>query len=142
MWREPDYRSRHTAPLMGKGGVPMGLRAGLARLFSHRHTASTSARIRARRGAYQAILDRNATMRDLNDLRSFATTRSGVEFYVEPQTTATTTSVAAVAGNGEWIRRRVGSPRVATDLARKLGVPCYAAAVVGYPAAMRHYRRT
>jgi len=99
------------------------------------------AQIRARRGGYQSMLDREATVRDLDELRAFAATRIGVEFYVEPETTATDTTVAAVATDGEWIRRRVGSPKVAANLARELAIPCYDAAVVGYPAAMRRYRR-
>ena len=46
-----------------------------------------------------------------------------------------------MAHDGEWIRRRVGGPMVARGLALELGVPAYDAAIVGYPAAMRAYRR-
>lgn len=122
----------------------MGLRDRLSRIFSTRTPAGIRRQdqIRSRRGGYQSMLDREATVRDLDELREFVATRTGVEFYVEPETTATDTTVAAVAHDGEWIRRRVGSPRVAADLGRELEVPCYDAGVVGYPDAMRRYRRT
>ena len=122
----------------------MGLRERLGRIFGGGGPGGirTQQQIRARRGGYQSMLDREATVRDLDELRGFVATRVGVEFYVEPETTATDTTVAAVATDGEWIRRRVGSPRVAADLARELAVPCYDAAVVGYPAAMRRYKRS
>jgi len=79
------------------------------------------------------MLDREASPDDLAELRDFAATRSGVEFYVEPETTATDTTAVAVASDGEWIRRRVGSPVVARELAAELGIPAYDAAIVGYP---------
>jgi hypothetical protein len=98
-------------------------------------------RIRAGRGHYQSMLDRQATPRDVEQLREFIRTRRGVELYVEPETSATDTTAVAVAHDGEWIRRRVGAPSVARDLAFELGMPIYDAAIVGYPAAMRRYRR-
>ena len=98
-------------------------------------------RIRAGRGRYQSMLDRQATPEDLEQLRAFVRSRRGVELYVEPETTATDTTAVAVAHDGEWIRRRVGGPSVARDLAFELGVPIYDAAIIGYPEAMRRYRR-
>ncbi|GIL29704.1 hypothetical protein NUM_49580 [Actinocatenispora comari] len=122
----------------------MGLGARLRRLFSPsgpRGVRSTG-QIRAQRGGYQSMLDREATPTDLDELREFVASRTGVEFYLEPETTATDTTVAAVAADGEWIRRRVGSARIASRLATELGVPLYDAGVLGYPAAMRRYRRS
>jgi hypothetical protein len=98
-------------------------------------------RIRAGRSNYQSMLDREATPADLEQLREFVRTRRGVEFYVEPETTATDTTAVAVASDGEWIRRRVGAPIIAREMARELGIPVYDAAVVGYPESMRRYRR-
>jgi hypothetical protein len=97
--------------------------------------------IRAGRSNYQSMLDREATPADLEQLREFVRTRRGVEFYVEPETTATDTTAVAVASDGEWIRRRVGAPIIAREMARELGIPVYDAAVVGYPESMRRYRR-
>ncbi|KAA0016362.1 hypothetical protein FOY51_26390 [Antrihabitans cavernicola] len=88
------------------------------------------------------MLDREATPADLEELREFVRTRRGVELYVEPETSATDTTAVAVAHDGEWIRRRVGAPSVARELASQLRIPAYDAAITGYPAAMRRYRRT
>jgi hypothetical protein len=90
-------------------------------------------------GGVRTTLDREGTPADLAHLREFATTRSGVEFYVEPETTATDTTAVAIAADGEWTRRRVGSPAAIAKLARDLRLPVYEAAVVGYPQRMRDY---
>ena len=82
-------------------------------------------------------LDREATPDDIAALIAFARSRRGVEFYVEPETFATDTTAVAVAADGEWTRRRVGSPKVIRKVARDLGVPIYEAQVVGYPQRMR-----
>ena len=101
-----------------------------------------SKRSRSRRvdtGGVRNLLDREATKEDLAHLREFATTKVGVEFYVEPETTATDTTAVAVASDGEWTRRRVGSPAAIGKLARDLRLPVYEAAVVGYPKRMRDW---
>ncbi|WP_211189779.1 hypothetical protein [Actinomycetospora sp. TBRC 11914] len=85
------------------------------------------------------VLDREGGPADLEHLRSFARSRGGVEFFVEPETTATDTTVVAVAVDGEWTRRRVGTPRAAERLARKCGVPIYDVTVTGYPQTMRDW---
>ena len=87
----------------------------------------------------QQTFDREGTKADVAQLRDFATSRQGVEFYVEPETFATDTTAVAVAHDGEWIRRRVGSPDVATSLARSLSLPVYRAEVTGYPKRMREW---
>jgi hypothetical protein len=128
----------------------MGLRQRLAEIFGgvsndnggeRQRAAADRRRLRASRGRYQSMLDREATPADLEQLREFVRTRCGVEFYVEPETTATDTTAVAVASDGEWIRRRVGAPTIAWEMARELGIPVYDAAVVGYPESMRRYRR-
>lgn len=96
-------------------------------------------RIRRSRGERVASLDREATPDDLSALREFARTRAGVEFFVEPETMVTDTTAMAVAADGEWTRRRVGSPKVARQLARELSVPVYDVQIVGYPERMRAY---
>jgi len=68
-------------------------------------------RIRRSRGRKVAAMDREATSEDLDALREFARSRVGVEFFVEPETMVTDTTAVAVAADGEWTRRRVGSPR-------------------------------
>lgn len=86
-----------------------------------------------------AVSDRDASRADLEHLREFARSRSGVEAFVEPATSVTQTTVVFVAGDGEWTRRRVASPKVAGDVARKLGVPIYDTNLVGYPQRMRDF---
>jgi hypothetical protein len=86
-------------------------------------------------------LDREATREDLTALTDFVTTHRGVEFYLEPETTATDTTVVAIAHDGEWIRRRAGSPRAAAKLAHRHAVPLYEAAKIGYPERMRAWNR-
>jgi hypothetical protein len=82
-------------------------------------------------------LDREATPADIDALVAFARSRPGVEFFIEPETFATDTTAVAVAADGEWMRRRVGSPAAIRKVARRLKVPIYEAQVVGYPARMR-----
>jgi hypothetical protein len=96
-------------------------------------------RIRRTRGNRVASMDREATPDDLDALRSFARTRRGVEFFVEPETMVTDTTAVAVATDGEWTRRRVGSPKVIQRVARELGLPVYDVQIVGYPDRMRAY---
>ncbi|GAA4155552.1 hypothetical protein [Actinomadura keratinilytica] len=93
--------------------------------------------IRKHRGASVTRLDREATDADIEALIAFARSRQGVEFYVEPETFATDTTAVAVAHDGEWTRRRVGSPKVIAKVARDLKLPVYDVQVVGYPNRMR-----
>jgi hypothetical protein len=86
-------------------------------------------------------LDREATAEDLAELEAFIASHQGVELYLEPETTATDTTVVAIAHDGEWIRRRTGSPRVAHRIAQRRTVPLYEAARVGYPERMRAWNR-
>src|SRR4051812_34090000 len=93
--------------------------------------------IRRWRGHRVAILDREADNGDIEALMAFARSRRGVEFYVEPETFATDTTAVAVAVDGEWKRRRVGSPQVIKKVARNLGLPVYDVQITGYPPRMR-----
>ncbi|MDS1271146.1 hypothetical protein RIF23_12660 [Lipingzhangella sp. LS1_29] len=84
-------------------------------------------------------LDRSAEKADIDALIEFAKSRVGVEFFVEPETFATNTTAVAVATDGEWTRRRVGSPSVIAKVARDLRLPVYDVQVVGYPKRMRDW---
>ena len=90
------------------------------------------------RGA-SGSLDRAAHSGDRADLEAFARSRRGVEAYVEPATTVTTTTMMLIAHDGEWTRRRVPDERRAFELARGLGIPVYDARLVGYPQRMRDW---
>jgi hypothetical protein len=76
---------------------------------------------------------------DESHLREFATSRRGVEGFVEPRTAVSDVTLMLVAHDGEWTRRRVPSIEWAHRFANQHGVPSYDAAVVGYPARMREY---
>jgi hypothetical protein len=82
---------------------------------------------------------RKSTKDDLAQLREWATARTGVEAFVEPQTSVTQTTLLLVAGDGEFTRRLVASPQAAADFARKVGIPVYDTNRVGYPQRMRDY---
>ncbi len=78
---------------------------------------------------------------DAKHLTEFATSRRGVEGFVEPRTAVTDVTIILVAHDGEWTRRRVPSVEWAHAFANKHGVPSYDAAVVGYPARMREWNK-
>ncbi len=84
-------------------------------------------------------LDRAADKADLAHLEEFARTKRGVEAFVEPRTAMTGTTVVLVAHDGEWTRRRIAGPDAARELGKKLSMPVYEAAVVGYPQRMRDW---
>jgi hypothetical protein len=82
---------------------------------------------------------RRAQSADIAHLEGFAGSRRGVEGFVEPQTMNTATTLVFVAGDGEWTRRRVDSPKAAFALGQRLGVPVYDVAATGYPSRMREW---
>jgi hypothetical protein len=91
--------------------------------------------------AATGTMDRAAEKVDRKHLEEFASSRNGVEGFVEPRTTVTETTLLLVAIDGEWTRRRVPSAQWAHDFCNKSGLPSYDAAVVGYPQRMREYNR-
>lgn len=76
---------------------------------------------------------------DLQHLREWTATHTGVEAFVEPQTTVTEVTVVLVASDGEWTRRRAGGDSGAHKLNERLGIPVYDVQKVGYPQRMRDY---
>ena len=82
---------------------------------------------------------RRAQSADVQHLEDFAGSRRGVEGFVEPETLNTTTTLVLVAGDGEWTRRRVDSPKAAFALGQRLGIPVYDVAATGYPSRMREW---
>ncbi len=76
---------------------------------------------------------------ELDHLQAWASARQGVEGFVEPQTATTSTTLVLVAHDGEWTRRRVGSPRDAFGFGTRAGIPVYDVAAVGYPSRMREW---
>jgi hypothetical protein len=93
-----------------------------------------------RRGAPGGVA-RGATSHDTAHLEEWASSRRGVEAFVEPRTAVTETTVVLIAGTGEWTRRRVDGPEGAARLAKRLAIPVYDAGIVGYPARMREWNQ-
>jgi hypothetical protein len=79
------------------------------------------------------------TAGDHRYLQDWARARTGVEAFVEPQTSVTEVTVVLVASDGEWTRRRVGGPSRARRLGVQLQIPIYDVQRVGYPRRMRDY---
>jgi len=89
-----------------------------------------------RRGGGTATSDPAA---DLRYLQQWVATHTGVEAFIEPQTTVTDVTVVLVAADGEWTRRRAGGDAGARRLSDRLKIPVYDVQKVGYPQRMRDY---
>ena len=92
--------------------------------------------LRGRRGASEVRRSRD---RASAHLATWTVAHRGVEAYVEPKTSVTETTIILVASDGEWTRRRVSDPAEGFALGRRLGIPVYDVALVGYPQRMRDY---
>lgn len=82
--------------------------------------------------------DKSATA-DLEYLREWASQRTGVEAFVEPETRVTPMTVVLVAADGEWTRRPSGGAAGARRVGERLGIPIYDVQKVGYPQRMRDH---
>ena len=87
-----------------------------------------------------ALFRRSKVVRDdLEALSEWVASRSGVEAYVEPRTSMSPTTVVLVAGDGEFTRRPIATPRAAAEFARQVGIPVYDTNRFGLPQRMRDY---
>lgn len=77
---------------------------------------------------------------DLKKLEQFASSHQGVEGFLEPKTATYDQSLLFVARDGAWTRATVADRGQAHNLCKKLGIPFYDAAIVGYPERMRGYK--
>jgi hypothetical protein len=84
-------------------------------------------------------MTRTASSADVDYLEQWAASRQGVEAFIEPRTTVTETTVVLVAHDGEWTRRRVDGNQGARRLGKRLSIPVYDVALVGYPQRMRDH---
>ncbi len=90
-------------------------------------------------GRRQAGTTRAASTADVHYLEQWAASRGGVEAFVEPRTAVTETTVVLIANDGEWTRRRIDGAEGARRLGKRLRIPVYDVALVGYPQRMRDY---
>jgi hypothetical protein len=74
---------------------------------------------------------------DLRRLQDFAAGHEGLEGYMEPKTPTLEQSLLLVARDGEWVRAPVADRGQAAAFCKKLSIPFYDAAIVGYPERMR-----
>ena len=95
--------------------------------------------LRERLKRHRAGTIRPADSADVERLTEFAASRRGVEGFIEPETNTTSTTLALVAADGEWTRRRVASPQAAVELGQRLTIPIYHVSATGYPARMREW---
>ncbi len=77
----------------------------------------------------------------LAELEAFATSRKGVEGFIEPRTATNATTLLLVDRDGAHQRAAVREPQDAASFCERLGIPVYDAAVVGYPKRMVDYER-
>lgn len=77
---------------------------------------------------------------DLKKLQEFAETHHGVEAYLEPETPTMPLSLLLVARDGNWARSAVADRGQAAAFCKKMALPFYDAAVVGYPERMRGFK--
>lgn len=90
-------------------------------------------------GLFDRFRRRSPARGDERYLRQWAADRSGVEAFVEPQTTVTPLTIVLVASDGEWTRRPAGGPAGARRIGRQLAIPVYDVQKVGYPQRMRDF---
>jgi hypothetical protein len=83
----------------------------------------------------------SASRASTKDLEEFATSRRGVEAYLEPRTAIYSITLLLVAGDGEYLRRPIADRDQAAALCDRFELPLYDAARVGYPKRMRDYDR-
>lgn len=79
-----------------------------------------------------AIFDRFKRA-DFRVLQEFAEQHEGVEGYLEPKTTTKSESLLMVDRLGNWARAAIADRGQALAFCKKLGIPHYDAAIVGYP---------
>lgn len=70
-------------------------------------------------------------------LLQFAKSRQGVEAYLEPRNEVGDLTVALVAADGEWTRRRIPNAETVRKFGGQLGIPVHDVETDGYPEQMR-----
>lgn len=74
---------------------------------------------------------------ELKKLQEFVRSNRGVEAYIEPKTTTQELTLLLVAADGKWIRGPIADLGNAQGFCKRLDIPLYEAAVVGYPKRMK-----
>ncbi|WP_062527845.1 hypothetical protein [Demequina rhizosphaerae] len=82
---------------------------------------------------------RDAKVETIAHLRSFVSSHTGCEAFIEPPTRVTQTTMVIVADTGEWTRRRVPDEATARRLAQQFSIPAFDVNLSGYPSRMREW---
>jgi hypothetical protein len=85
--------------------------------------------------------ERKVSLEGLDEFVAFATSRRGVEGYLEPRTNLYAHSMLLVADDGEYLRRPIADPATARAFCEAHGLPLYDVSRVGYPRRVRDYDR-
>lgn len=75
----------------------------------------------------------------LEYLTGWASTRAGIEAFVEPRTFVDEPTILLVDIFGEWTRRRIGGREGVRQVREGLGIPVFDALVTGYPRRKREF---
>lgn len=73
----------------------------------------------------------------LRELEVWASSRKGIEGFIEPRTATSPVTLLLVDRAGEHLRAPVREPEEAAAFCARLSIPVYDAQVVGYPDRMR-----
>ena len=92
----------------------------------------------SKRRAPSPSMDR-ASRSSNRELEEFATSRFGVEAFLEPKTTLYSTTLLLIAADGEYLRRPIKDGREAGAFCKDVNIPLYDAKKVGYPKRMRDW---
>ena len=77
----------------------------------------------------------------LLELEPFVAERKGVEGFIEPKTSTSSTSLLLVDRNGDHLRAPVREPTDAVAFCEQHAIPVYDAQVVGYPKRMKEFEK-
>jgi len=77
----------------------------------------------------------------LLELEPFVAERKGVEGFIEPKTSTSSTSLLLVDRNGDHLRAPVREPADAVAFCEQHAIPVYDAQVVGYPKRMKEFEK-
>lgn len=77
----------------------------------------------------------------LRELETFIAERKGIEGFIEPQTSTSSTTLLLVDRNGDHRRAPVRGPEDAVSFCERVGIPVYDAQVIGYPKRMKDFER-
>jgi hypothetical protein len=77
----------------------------------------------------------------LGELEAWASSRRGLEGFIEPKTATSPTTLLLVDRDGDHLRAPVREPGDAAAFCERLSIPVYDAQVIGYPKRMKDFEK-